>query len=293
MVACLCDSLREQGALDEASRLIEGVPLDRAIGTAATLHALLARARVRVARGDREGAIADLWLAGENVIINNPSFLPWRSTLATILAPTDPHRARDLAESELERARELGQPRGIGVALRACGRTIGGAEGLECLAQSVEVLRDSPANLELAHSLVALGSALRRAGRRSAAREPLREGLVLAQRCGADALAEAAQEELIVSGARPRREVLAGPDSLTPSEWRVAELAAAGMQNREIAQALFVTSKTVGTHLAHIYQKLGLSGQNARDQLSTGFRATSPRFEPPTHRIPERKAQKS
>ena len=96
---------------------------------------------------------------------------------------------------------------------------------------------------------------------------PLREALTLAQHCGAEPLAETAREELIVSGARPRRETLAGPEALTPSERRVAELAASGLQNREIAQALFVTTKTVGTHLAHIYQKLDLSGQQAREQL--------------------------
>jgi DNA-binding NarL/FixJ family response regulator len=90
----------------------------------------------------------------------------------------------------------------------------------------------------------------------------------LAQRCGAVALEGVAHEELVVSGARPRREVLAGPDALTPSEWRVAELAAAGLQNREIAQALFITTKTVGTHLAHIYQKLDLSGLQARQLLA-------------------------
>jgi len=267
MVACLCDALREQDELEAASRLIESVPLEDALGTAATLHALLARGRLRAALGDREGAIRDLELAGGNVIVNNPSFLPWRSTLATIVASTDSGRARELAELGLARARELGQNRGIGVALRAHARVVGGDEGLEQLRESVELLRNSPARLELAHSLVELGGALRRAGRRTAAREPLREGLALAQRCGARLLAEAAGQELIVSGARPRRDQLAGPDALTPSERRVAELAAAGMQNREIAQALFVTTKTVGTHLAHIYQKLGLSGQQARERL--------------------------
>lgn len=267
MVACLCDALREQGELEAAAALIESLPLEDSLGTAATLHALLARGRVRAARGNRDGAVSDLELTGRNVIVNNPSFLPWRPTLATMIASSDPKRAAELAELGVLRARELGQSRGIGIALRARARVIGGDEGLSLLSESVELLRDSPARLELAYSLVELGGALRRAGRRSLARAPLREGLALAQRCGASTLAEAAHQELIVSGARPRREHLAGPQALTPSERRVAELAAAGMQNREIAQALFVTTKTVGTHLAHIYQKLGLSGQQARERL--------------------------
>ena len=268
LVACLCDGLREQGELESASSLIEGADVERAIGTAAGLHALLARGRLRAALGDRERAIEDLRLAGENVIVNNPSFLPWRASLVGILAPSDPQTAGELAELTLARARELGQNRGIGIALRARARTQSGDAAQADLEESVELLRSSPAQLELAHSLVELGASLRRAGRRTAAREPLKEGLQLAQRCGAAALAEVAHQELAVSGARPRRELLDGPEALTPSERRVAELAASGMQNREIAQALFVTTKTVGTHLAHIYQKLGLSGQQARELLA-------------------------
>ncbi len=129
MVACLCEALLDHGELEAARTQIEAVPLERSIGTAAALHALLARARVRLAAGDRESAIADLWLAGENVIVNNPSFVPWRSVLATILAPTDPHRALELAQAAVARARELGQARGIGVALRAHGRVLGGERG--------------------------------------------------------------------------------------------------------------------------------------------------------------------
>jgi DNA-binding NarL/FixJ family response regulator len=227
----------------------------------------MARARVRIARGERDLAIADLRLAGENVIVNNPSFVPWRAELATLLASSDPEEARELADVSVARARELGQPRGVGIALRAQARVLGGERGRKLLEESVGVLRSSPARLQLAYSLVEQGAALRRSGHRTAAREPLREALALAQQLGADVLAETAQQELIVSGARPRRQVLSGPESLTPSERRVAELAAAGMQNREIAQALFVTTKTVGTHLTHIYQKLDLSGSQAREQL--------------------------
>jgi DNA-binding CsgD family transcriptional regulator len=268
MIACLCEARYERGELEAAASLIEGVRLEGAIGNAAGLHALVARARVRLALGDRDAAIADLWLAGENVIVNNPNYVPWRPLLAMALAPSDPGRALELAGAAVRRSRELGQARGIGLALRAKARVVGGAEGIALLEESVCTLRASPAKLELAHSLVDLGSALRRSGGRTAAREPLREGLALAQRCGAVTLEGVAHEELVVSGARPRREVLAGPDALTPSEWRVAELAAAGLQNREIAQALFITTKTVGTHLAHIYQKLDLSGQQARELLA-------------------------
>ena len=81
-----------------------------------------------------------------------------------------------------------------------------------------------------------LGAALRRAKERKASRDPLREGMELAHRCGATALVERARIELEATGARPRSVIVSGADSLTPSERRVAQLAAEGQTNREIAQ---------------------------------------------------------
>lgn len=97
---------------------------------------------------------------------------------------------------------------------------------------------------------------MRRANRRSEAREPLRRGLDLARHCGARTLVQRAREELTAAGARPRREPLTGIDALTATELRVVRLAAQKMTNREIAQSLFVTTKTIETHLAHAYAKL-------------------------------------
>ena len=270
MVACLCEALRERGEIDAASHLIESVPLERSLGTAAALHALMARARVRLAAGDRDGAIADLWLAGENVIVNNPSFRAVALGAGARSWPRPIPIAPGSWSTPSSSAPGSSGRRAASASRCAPAPALVGVGGgrWSCSRESVETLRTSPAQLELAHVAGrATAPPLRRAGQRAAAREPLREALALAQRCGAEPLAEAAREELIVSGARPRREVLAGPEALTPSERRVAELAAAGLQNREIAQALFVTTKTVGTHLAHIYQKLDLSGQQAREQL--------------------------
>ena len=122
-----------------------------------------------------------------------------------------------------------------------------------------------------------LGAALRRANRRAEAREELAAGMELAHRCGADALAARAREELVACGARPRRLVRTGVDALTPSELRVAQLAAAGHSNREIAQALFVTRKTVETHLGGIYRKLGV---NAREHLAGKLQDPPPDAKP-------------
>ena len=99
---------------------------------------------------------------------------------------------------------------------------------------------------------------MRLARRPTDAREPLRRALELATVCGAEPLAEHARTELHAAGVRPRREALSGVESLTPSERRVADLAAAGRTNRDVAQELFVTPKTVEVHLSNAYRKLGI-----------------------------------
>jgi DNA-binding NarL/FixJ family response regulator len=115
--------------------------------------------------------------------------------------------------------------------------------------------------LEHARALVELGAALRRANHRAEAREPLREGLDLAIRLGATAVRQQAVDELAATGARPRSVRRTGVDALSPSERRVARLAAEGQTNRDIAQALFVTTKTVEVHLSACYRKLGITSR--------------------------------
>lgn len=265
--AFLAEALLERAGPDEAERALALAPVDRMIDTGAGVAALRARGAVRLAQGRTEEAVSDLRTAGERVIVDNPNQGSWRSLLALALATGDPEQAREVVAEELELAHRFAQPRAIGVALRVRGLLEGGEEGITLLAESVQWLRRSPARLELARALHELGAAMRRAGRRSAARDPLREALVLAQRCGADLLAARIGEELAASGLHPRRERATGPAALTPAERRVAELAASGLTNREIAQTLYVTVKTVGTHLGHIYEKLDLQGPEARARL--------------------------
>jgi DNA-binding NarL/FixJ family response regulator len=137
-----------------------------------------------------------------------------------------------------------------------------GPAGLTQLEQAATVLARSSARLEQAHALVDYGAALRRANRRTESRDPLRHALDLAHRCGATPLAERARHELAAAGARPRR-AASGVDALTPSELRVARMAADGMTNRAIAQALFITTKTVEVHLASTYRKLAIPSRTA------------------------------
>jgi len=260
-------ALLERDGTDEAEGLLIQAPIEEALDTTAAVHALMARGRVRLAQGRTAEAIADLRGVSDAAIVDNPNHLPWRSAVALALAAGDPEEARSLAREELERARWFSQPRGVGVALRTSGVLAGGEGGIAMLTEAVEWLRRSPARLELARALHDLGAATRRAGKRSAAREPLREALGLAQQCGAVLLAARIEHELEATGVHLRRDRSSGREALTPAERRVAELAASGLTNREIGQTLYVSVKTVGTHLGHIYEKLDLQGPQAREQL--------------------------
>jgi DNA-binding CsgD family transcriptional regulator len=220
---------------------------------------------LRAASGNHEAAVEELrscaldhpTFGGEN-----PAMLAWRSAAALSLAELGRHGdARVLAADELRRARSFGAPRAIGIALRAHALVGPKAEREEGLAAALAVLAPSAARLEHARVLVDLGATLRAAGQRTAAREPLLEALALAARCGARSLERRARSELAAIGVRPRTTNRTGADSLTPSERRVSELAAAGGTNREIAQSLFVTEKTVETHLGRAFRKLNISSR--------------------------------
>jgi DNA-binding CsgD family transcriptional regulator len=188
--------------------------------------------------------------------------LPWRSDAALLAARLgEQDRAAELAAEDLRLAQAFGAPHALGVALRAAGLVDGGSSGLERLGEAVAVLDGSGFKLELARTLIEQGAALRRLGQRREARQPLSRGLDLAVSSGALALSKRARDELLAAGARPRRERLRGVDALTAGELRVARMAADGMSNREIAQALFITIRTVTTHLGHAYQKLDIAGR--------------------------------
>jgi DNA-binding CsgD family transcriptional regulator len=196
-------------------------------------------------------------------------FVQWRLTAAlAALAMGDRDRARELCEAELELARASRRPREIGAMLRVAAMLEDGGARVALLRESVATLEASQSVLELLRALVDLGAALRRAGQRQDARAFLERALDTASSRGATALAVQAREELLATGARPRRTALRGVDSLTPSELRVGRLAGEGLRNREIAEALFVTVKTVDYHLRHVYQKLGASREQLGELLA-------------------------
>ncbi|HET9124404.1 MAG TPA: AAA family ATPase [Solirubrobacteraceae bacterium] len=229
---------------------------------------------VALVRGDARGALGALQECARLTELagwHNPAALDWRSPAALAHAALGDHlTARALTAENLARTEAFGDPRALGVALRAAGLVAEEAVRGELLARAVASLRDSEAELELARALLELGAHIRRSGARRAALEPLREALHLAGRCHAKALVQRARTELAACGARPRRTALRGPDALTPSERRVAEMAATGMRTREIAQALFVTPKTVEKHIAAAYDKLGVRSRGALAEALSG-----------------------
>jgi ATP/maltotriose-dependent transcriptional regulator MalT len=276
--AVLCEAELERGHLDAGAAALRHINLPEKVPDSALFQlALYARGTLRAARGELEPARDDLLLCGRREVALGgvtPAAMAWRSHAALVCARLgEDERARELAREELSLARVFGAPRALGTALRNFGLVIGGSEGIGALEEASSVLADSSAKLQQARALCDLGAALRRANHRRDARAPLAEAIALAAECGAEPLAQRARSELLAAGGRPRRTALRGPDALTPSELRVAELAAAGHGNREIAAELVVSIRTVEFHLSRAYAKLSVG---ARSELRDALNGSQP-----------------
>jgi DNA-binding CsgD family transcriptional regulator len=275
-LALQCHVQLERGEVAEAAETIAAAVA--APGSMDEPMVLSARARLALVNRDHLTALATATEAGrqlaEDFGIDHPGLVPWRRTAAlAALALGETDRAGALAAAQLERGRETAVPRAISLSLRTVATVAGPRDGLPALEEAAELVAASPSQLERAHVLAELGGALRRAGGRADSREPLRRALELAARMGATPLAESTREELLAAGARPRRAALSGVDSLTPAERRVAQFAAAGLTNREIAQELFVTPKTVQTHLTSVYRKLEVDSREGLPAALAGAAA--------------------
>jgi DNA-binding CsgD family transcriptional regulator len=267
--------LVEQGRLDDAEGVLAEVGMTTGPPPAASTgnNFLAGRAKLRLAQGRVAEAIDDtnIWLERQRLRggLNPVGASSILHPALPFIAFGDQATARTLAEEMLTVAIRWGVAGQTGSCLTVLGLVTAGEAGLQHMLHAVELLEQSPRRLDRARALIELGAALRRANSRSQARNRLQAGMELAHRCGAVPLAERALDELRATGARPRKLTFTGVRSLTAQERRVADLAASGMGNREIAQNLFVTRRTVETHLGHVYQKLGLSSRDLlRDALS-------------------------
>lgn len=259
----LLETLIDQGRVLDALKAWVSTDLGEAVPPHRPLTPLLqARARLRIATGEHERALTDLSessrrLGGSSAGINGVSELLRAAEAHWALGQEQ--QARDAASSAVEITRRFGAASSLGAALRIQSRL---TDDEHLARESVSLLEQSPRCLEHARALVDLGALLRRRGNRRESREPLRKGHELAAACGARDLAAHARDELAASGAHIARRDPTRRDQLTPSEYRIATMAGEGNTNREIAQSLFLTVKTVEMHLSNAYRKLGVRSRH-------------------------------
>lgn len=275
-VAWLIEALLEQGAPEAARQALDSSGLDGklpALGTVAFL--MLARGSLLLAEHDVKGALEEFSAVGEladRSRYTNPAALAWRSrrALALVEAGRDTE-ALEQAEEELAIARAFGAGRAIAVALSACAQATPVIEDrIPLLTEAITESKRSRAHLEHARGLVHLGVAQFETSDLRA-RETLEAGMDRAHRCGAKAVVDQAIATLRLTGARPRRPAVVGIEALTRQERTVAGMAVEGKGNREIAEALFVTRRTVETHLSNVYRKLSIT---SREKLPEALNAS-------------------
>ncbi|MET9565860.1 helix-turn-helix transcriptional regulator [Streptomyces tauricus] len=271
--ATLVHCMIETGRADEAEEFLVALGFGRKLPDAAPfvpLRIARGRLRIRLDRPDdglreliecRELALSEGWLYPSSV----SEYLG--DAVRAMAVERSARDARALAHEELERCRVFGAARPLAVALRALAALAGGPRGVTRLEEADRLLAGLPDMLERARTLVELGSALRRAGNRTEARQQLTAGMELAHRIGASSVEGVARSELRLAGTRLAK-VSDGPSTvLTPAETRVAEKAAGGLSNKEISQALYVTVKTVEWHLGQVYAKLGIAKRSELPQV--------------------------
>ncbi|HSC04432.1 MAG TPA: AAA family ATPase [Solirubrobacteraceae bacterium] len=264
--------LIERGEFDQAQAILDD---DGSLSDPQDLEDVLrlySLAELRLAQARPQEALEAALTVGEigERTVHSLGYAPWRTTAAqAVLMLGDRDRALELAREDFSRAERTDV-----LHLRIRGRRVlglaeGGESGMRRLRTAVRMGTEAPPRLETIRALIDLGAALRRENQRAEARAWLERGADMAAYGGAVALNERARVELAAAGARPRREaLLSGPASLTASERRIAELAATGQSNREIAQALFVTPKTVEYHLRNTYRKLDIQ---TRQELASAL----------------------
>jgi len=257
-----------EGRADEALDLLADFPEEPPASAPANGVASLyyARAVARHAAGDHEGALASAKSLGAllaRLDVDSPTWAAWRSVaIEPLRALGRLDEARALARENVALCERAEVPDLLGEALRLLGETTADpSEGFAALERAVKVLADAEGRLTEGLARLSLGSALRRAGQRSRAREELLAGRALVAACGAAPLVEHAEAELAAAGSRTTRLDVTGAGALTASELRIAGLAAQGMSNTEIGRMLFVSHKTVETHLSRVYRKLGIDGR--------------------------------
>ncbi|MGW2741371.1 AAA family ATPase [Streptomyces sp. NPDC001450] len=270
-VATLAEALIRQGQAQEAEALLEDSDLGGPLRSHTIYdYPLMVRGWVHAAQNRSERALADFLHCGERLTARDmpgPGLFPWRSEAALVhLLLGDRESALALADQELRLARAWGVAEMTAVALRARALVVGCQEGLALLGEAALLIGGSPARFRYAQIQADRGKLAVRYGRAEDARAALQEAVSVAHACGAEPVAEQARAALRELGDRPRTPTFRGREALTPAQRKVAELAAQGMTNTEIASHLFVGLRTVEIHLSKVYAKLDVSGRHALEQ---------------------------
>ena len=274
--ACQARIIADQGELDEAQAVLMsvGVPeesADRAAWLGAQGH-------LQLLQGRPSEALEALLAAGtvlDRMAFVNPLLVPWRTDAALAA-----HRLGDeqLVQRLLGEAIEIVErsevPSHRAQVLRTRAAVIAPQQAVALLESARELLAGGEATLERLRCTADLGRVLRRLGQRKLACDILTDARQLAHTHGARRIEHEVTRELDVLGAPRARLRFSGADALTARERRIVEMAASGRSNREIAQMLFVTPRTVEQHLYNSYKKLGV---NSRTQLAQALADASRR----------------
>jgi DNA-binding CsgD family transcriptional regulator len=227
---------------------------------------LWARARLTVAEGEPVAArqlLEAVWLAHHDLGLRSERRLLGPDLVHLQLALGEHEAAREVALAVAEAAELMGTASAEAAALRCRGL----AEGqVELLVAAAGATRDTPLRYEHVGHCLTAGRAVADSGERDRALDLLEEARAVAETCqmlSSVREAEAALRELGVRrGVRGRRErPQLGWEALTPTELSVARLAVSGCTNPEIGEQLFISRRTVQTHLSHVYAKLQISSR--------------------------------
>lgn len=269
-----------RGDLDVAGRIVDMI--DRASRSPDWRAAMsLARAQLAAGRGDHPGVLAalePLRQLSPRGAIDEPGLWPWPALYAEALVETGELEA---ADAVLRVHEELAATRDRRSAIAGLARVRGRLEALagrgEAAEASFQAGLDALASLPLPYERARIhadyGAMLRRQGVRRLAREQLLAAQTIFGHLGARPADEWTARELAGCGLKPRSRASTASEPLTPRESAVAQLVVKGLSNREIADRLIVSVRTVEVHLTHIYAKVGV---RSRAQLAARWRSLAP-----------------
>jgi DNA-binding NarL/FixJ family response regulator len=207
---------------------------------------------------DRLQSVRDAWYSAGFSFLGALTLPLWSIDIEALIACNQLDEAQALLDELLERARKSENPNALAIAERCRGLVLGAhgqiAEAIEAMEGALVAHDQRPLAPEIARTLLELGALQRRAKQKNAAKHTLERALEMFVAIGAPMWEERTRDQLARIGLR--RPVVT--EGLTPAQQRVADLVVAGKSNREIASALYMSTRSVEAHLTKIYRALGV-----------------------------------